>query len=208
MPSKRPRSAGSTSGPEAKPPNGRSTGGNSAGNKYELPRKRASARTAPIRRFPARPNVNPAPKSTGNAVGKTTPTVAPRPSKQRTWSGPPPWRRKPGAANQPNAGIARTRHAPARPDVSAVPSGTTNIEGGAKPKRGPRLNISYRTRCRGMYRHGDNAASRGSYLGDSQCRRSALSARNINSDRYFDTLGFLTILRVGRQAEEGTVLRL
>ena len=183
MPSKRPKSAGSTSGPEAKPPNGRSAGGNSAGSKYELPRKRASARTGPIRRFPARPNVKPAPKSTGNAVGKTTPTVALRPSKQRTWFRPPPWKRKPRVADQPNTGIARTRHAPARPDVSAVPSGTTNIEGRAKPKRGPRLNISYRTRCQGTHPHGDNVASRRSCRGDSQCRRSALSARNTNSDR-------------------------
>ena len=115
---------------------------------------------------------------------------------------------KTAGADLPNAGIARTRHAPARPDVSAVPSGTTNIEGGAKPKKAPRLNISCRARSRGTYRHGDNGASRRSCRGNSQCCRSAFSARNINSYPYFGTIGFLTILRVGRQAEEGTALRL
>ena len=211
MPSKRPKSAGSTSGPEAKPPNGRSTGGNSAESKYELPKKRANARTAPIRRFPDRPNVKPAPKSTGNAVGKTAPTVAPRQSKQRTWSGPPPWKTKPRTADQPNAGIARTRHAPARPDVSAVPSGTTNIEGGAKQKRGPKLSISYRTRIEQgaeertatvIMRRPEEVAGETANAVEVPFPFSTLTPTDIL------TPWFLAILRVGPQAEEGTVLRL
>ena len=112
-----------------------------------------------------------------------------------------------GGPNQ-MPGLQEPGHAPARPDVSAVPSGTTNIEGGAKPKKAPRLNISCRARSRGTYRHGNNGASRRSCRGNSQCCRSAFSARNINSYPYFGTIGFLTILRVGRQAEEGTALRL
>ena len=34
---------------------------------------------------------------------------------------------------------ARTRHATAKPDVNAVPTGTTNIGEGGRPRRGPKL---------------------------------------------------------------------
>ena len=70
------------------------------------------------------------------------PSGAPKPMKPISSSGPWPWRRKSRRAGQPSAGNARTRHATAKPDVRAVPSGTTNIGGGARPSHGPRSNPS------------------------------------------------------------------
>ena len=80
-----------------------------------------------------------APKGTGSLAGSTASSRAPRLRKPGKWRRPWPQRRTSRRAGQPSAGTARTRRAQARPDVSAVPPGTTDIGGGAKPRRSPKL---------------------------------------------------------------------
>ena len=80
-----------------------------------------------------------APKGTGSLAGSTASSRAPRLRKPISSSGPWPWRRKSRRAGQPSAGNARTRHAQAKPDVTAVQPGTTKIGGGGRPKRRPKL---------------------------------------------------------------------
>ena len=80
-----------------------------------------------------------APKGTGSLAGSTASSRAPRLRKPGKWRRPWPQQRTSRRAGQPSAGNARTRHATARPDVIAVPTGTTNIGEGGRPRRGPKL---------------------------------------------------------------------
>ena len=82
-----------------------------------------------------------APKGTGSLAGSTASSRAPSLRKPGTWRRPWPQQRTSRRAGQPSAGNARTRHATAKPDVAAVPPGTTDIGEGARPKRGPKLKI-------------------------------------------------------------------
>ena len=80
-----------------------------------------------------------APKGTGSLAGSTASSRAPRLRKPGKWRRPWPQQRTSRRAGQPSAGTARTRRAQAKPDVAAVPPGTTDIGEGARPKRGPKL---------------------------------------------------------------------